>query len=67
MQTTFQDSLAQTLGTENFNKRLDNRQRVMYDSFYSELVAFISRHFLDDRIANPDLKEMYLVRMNILL
>jgi hypothetical protein len=39
----------------------------MYDTFYKELVTFISRHFLDDRIANPDLKEMYLVRMNILL
>jgi hypothetical protein len=35
--------------------------------FYQELVKFISRHFIDDRIANPDLKEIYLVRMNILL
>jgi len=35
--------------------------------FYSELVMFISKHFIDDRIANPDLKEIYLVRLNILL
>lgn len=35
--------------------------------FYNELVAVISRHFIDDRIANPDLKEIYLVRLNILL
>lgn len=28
---------------------------------------FISKHFIDDRIANPDLKEIYLVRLNILL
>jgi hypothetical protein len=39
----------------------------MYESFNRELVTFVSRHFVDDRIANPDLKEMYLVRMNILL
>lgn len=37
------------------------------DVFFSELVTFISRHFIDDRIANPDLKEIYLVRMNVLL
>jgi hypothetical protein len=35
--------------------------------FFNELVTFISRHFIDDRIANPDLKEIYLVRLNILL
>ena len=35
--------------------------------FFAELVTFISRHFIDDRIANPDLKEIYLVRMNVLL
>lgn len=37
------------------------------DAFYSELVTIISKHFIDDRIANPDLKEIYLVRLNILL
>ena len=42
------------------NKELEN-------NFYVELVQFISRHFIDDRIANPDLKEIYLVRLNILL
>ena len=31
------------------------------------MVTFISRHHLDDRIANPDLKEMFLVRLNVLL
>ena len=43
------------------------KKRDLYDTFYNELVCFISRHFLDDRIANPDLKETYLVRINILL
>jgi hypothetical protein len=37
------------------------------EAFYSELVIIISKHFIDDRIANPDLKEIYLVRLNILL
>lgn len=60
-------SIAQATGSEQFITRLNARQREMYDTFYKELVTFISRHFLDDRIANPDLKEMYLVRMNILL
>lgn len=31
------------------------------------MVTFISKHHIDDRIANPDLKEMYLVRLNVLL
>jgi hypothetical protein len=64
---TISNTLIQVMGNENFGKKLDNRQRQIYDSFYNELVTFISKHFLDDRIANPDLKEMYLVRMNILL
>jgi hypothetical protein len=59
--------LQSALGTDQLGQRLNSRQREMYDTFNKELVTFISRHFLDDRIANPDLKEMYLVRMNILL
>jgi hypothetical protein len=39
----------------------------LQEMFYTELVTIISRHFIDDRIANPDLKEIYLVRLNILL
>ena len=45
------------------NKKISDQQEI----FYSELVTIISRHFIDDRIANPDLKEIYLVRLNILL
>ena len=37
------------------------------ERFFRELVTFISKHHIDDRIANPDLKEMYLVRLNVLL
>lgn len=37
------------------------------ESFYKELVGFVSRHFDDPRIANPDLKEHYMVRLNSLL
>ena len=37
------------------------------NKFYTEMVTFISRHFIDDRIANPDLKEHYLIRVNMLL
>jgi hypothetical protein len=36
-------------------------------SFSFELVRFISKHFYDTKIANPDLKEIYLTRLNILL
>lgn len=32
-----------------------------------ELVKFISRHFYDAKIANPDSKEIYLTRLNMLL
>jgi len=31
------------------------------------MVQFVARHFIDDRIANPDLKDAYLVRLNVLL
>jgi len=47
--------------------KLLGRRKETYDNFCSELVTFISRHFSDDRIANPDLKETYLVRLNVLL
>ena len=33
----------------------------------NELIKFISRHFLDAKIPNPDLKEIYLTRLNFLL
>jgi hypothetical protein len=46
---------------------LNNKEKNRDDIFFAELVTFISRHFIDDRIANPDLKEIYLVRMNVLL
>jgi len=49
------------------SSRLVGKRRELFDTFYRELVTFISRHFLDDRIANPDLQQTYLVRMNILL
>jgi hypothetical protein len=32
-----------------------------------ELVKFISKHFIDPKIPNPDLKEVYLTRLNFLL
>ena len=43
------------------------KEKELEESFFNELVTFISRHFIDDRIANPDLKEIYLVRLNVLL
>jgi len=42
--------------------RLDPTSSLTY-----ELVKFISRHFFDAKIANPDLKEVYLTRLNILM
>jgi len=30
-------------------------------------VKFVSRHFIDAKIPNPDLKEVYLTRLNFLL
>ena len=59
--------IAELQNSHDVPAKLGGKKREMYDNFYSELVTFISRHFLDDRIANPDLKETYLVRMNILL
>ncbi len=32
-----------------------------------ELIKYISKHFYDPKIANPDMKEIYLTRLNILL
>jgi|APCry1669189883_1035261.scaffolds.fasta_scaffold290595_1 hypothetical protein len=43
------------------------KEKELEETFFNELVTFISRHFIDDRIANPDLKEIYLVRLNVLL
>lgn len=43
------------------------QEKELEDKFFSELVTFISKHFIDDKIANPDLKENYLVRLNVLL
>ena len=36
-------------------------------SFQASLATFISRHFFDDKIANPDLKEMMIIRLNMFL
>jgi hypothetical protein len=33
------------------------KEKELEETFFNELVTFISRHFIDDRIANPDLKE----------
>jgi len=38
-----------------------------FNGFSNELANFISRHFFDPLIANPDLKETYLTRLNIML
>ena len=32
-----------------------------------ECVKFISKHFFDEKIVNPDLKEVYLTRLNIMM
>jgi hypothetical protein len=32
-----------------------------------ELVKFISRHFIDSKIPNPDLKDVYLTRLNFMM
>lgn len=39
----------------------------VHSTLTSELIAFISRHFIDAKIPNPDLKEMYLTRLNFLM
>jgi hypothetical protein len=36
-------------------------------TFTYELVKFITKHFYDPKIPNPDLKEIYLTRLNILM
>ena len=36
-------------------------------SFQQSLGTFVSRHFFDEKIANPDLKEMMIIRLNMFL
>ena len=55
---------AGSYGMEMVRNQQDKDQE---ETFFKELVTFISKHHIDDRIANPDLKEMYLVRLNVLL
>lgn len=43
------------------------RETTHMNGFAAELACFISKHFYDPKIANPDLKEQYLTRLNILL
>jgi len=50
-------------GVEECSKILGQDQT----SLTFELVKFITRHFIDPRIPNPDLKEVYLTRLNFLL
>ena len=35
--------------------------------FSKELIKFTTRHFFDPKIANPDLKDVYLTRLNIIM
>jgi len=42
-------------------------QELKGTSFPFELAKYISRHFFDPKIANPDQKERYLTRLNIML
>jgi len=39
----------------------------LFNGISQELASFISRHFYDPLIANPELKEQYLTRLNIML
>lgn len=55
------------LGSEHQPINRTKQELDQEELFFNELVTFISRHFIDDRIANPDLKELYLVRLNVLL
>jgi hypothetical protein len=36
-------------------------------TYKQELCKFISRHFFDPKIANPDLKELMIIRLNMML
>ena len=55
---------AGSYGMEMVRNQQDKDQE---ETFFKELVTLLSKHHIDDRIANPDLKEMYLVRLNVLL
>ena len=44
--------------------RYQNHQET---SLPNEIVKYVSRHFSDPKIANPDFKETYLTRLNFLL
>ena len=36
-------------------------------SLQKALASFVARHFFDEKIANPDLKEMMIIRLNMFL
>ena len=54
---------------EGFKQFPQEAQKVLVEgsSLTYELVKFITRHFMDAKIPNPDLKETYLTRLNFLL
>lgn len=42
-------------------------EEIKNTSLSLELIKYISRHFYDSKIANPDMKEIYLTRLNVML
>lgn len=36
-------------------------------TYKDELCSFIAKHFFDTKIANPDLKELMIIRLNMML
>lgn len=44
-----------------------NTQELVKTSYALELIKYISKHFFDAKIANPEVKEAYLTRLNMML
>lgn len=54
-------------GDEEFYVYGRRHETTQFTSISADLAEFISKHFYDPLIANPDLKEQYLTRLNIFL
>lgn len=58
-------------GKQSFETEIDCAETkvgsLAQTSFQSSLGKFVARHFFDDKIANPDLKEMMIIRLNMFL
>ena len=58
-------------GSQNFEQEINTPETkvglLQNITFQQSLASFVARHFFDEKIANPDLKEMMIIRLNMFL